>query len=302
MFSMRRSLLCFSWNLRLLSKNFRFYMGLFLGLTICFFLTEKTISLAATFRTEIQLFEPFIWCFGDSDSVLFASLALLLPLSQIPCLNAAASPLIFRAGRINWVLGQIITVIVISLFYTVFLFLMSMLFLRGTVITGNTWSRTATIMSFAPEYLQTSMTIARRIIKQMTPYEAASMIFFLVVQYMLFLSLMNLAVSLVFGKKAGMNTVAAISFICCFLTPDRFMHWLGLESYRQLTYIANLYAAWSSPLQHATYLMHSNGYNHLPTVYQSHLIMGSANVILMVLCFLLSKKMRFIFRPGEADE
>ena len=82
MCSLRKILSCTLWNLRLLSKNLRFYMGLVLGFLICFFLTEKTISLAHLFGTNIQVVEPFVWCFADSDSVLFASLALLLAVTD----------------------------------------------------------------------------------------------------------------------------------------------------------------------------------------------------------------------------
>ena len=46
MCSLRKILSCTLWNLRLLSKNLRFYLGLALGFLICFFLTEKTVSLA----------------------------------------------------------------------------------------------------------------------------------------------------------------------------------------------------------------------------------------------------------------
>ena len=109
---------CAFWNLRLLRKNIRFYLCLFAGLLICFFLTEKIISLAAVFGTKIQVFEPFIFSFADGDSVLFASLALMLPLSLIPQLTAPASYLIFRSGKKSWIMGQMITAVLISVFYS----------------------------------------------------------------------------------------------------------------------------------------------------------------------------------------
>ena len=231
-------------------------------------MTEKTVSLAHLFGTNIQVVEPFVWCFADSDSVLFASLALLLPLSQIPRLDAPASYLVFRAGRRNWILGQVVTTILVSIFYTVFLLISTCLLALGRVSLSNEWSDTATVMSFAPAQFEVALTVVRRTIKQTTPYACAGSIFLLMAQYMLLLSLLNLAVSLRFGKRAGMNVVIAVSLLSYLLTPERFMVWLGIEQ-EGLRYIANLCAAWLSPLQQATYTMHSFGYDQLPTITQS---------------------------------
>lgn len=301
MCSLRKILSCTLWNLRLLSKNLRFYLGLGLGFLICFFLTEKTVSLAHLFGTNIQVVEPFVWCFADSDSVLFASLALLLPLSQIPRLDAPASYLVFRAGRRNWILGQAVTTILVSIFYTVFLLISTCLLTLGRVSLSNEWSDTATVMSFAPAQFEVALTVVRRTIKQTTPYACAGSIFLLMAQYMLLLSLLNLAVSLRFGKRAGMNVVIAVSLLSYLLTPERFMVWLGIEQ-EGLRYIANLCAAWLSPLQQATYTMHSFGYDQLPTITQTHLLMGPANVGLLILCIAAGKRIHFLFRKGEANE
>lgn len=300
MFSLKKSFACAAWNAHLLIKNIRFYLGLFLGFAICFLLTEKTISLSAKFGTDLQLLEPFIWCYADSDSVLFASLALLLPLSQIPKLDASVSYLVFRAGRLNWIVGQAITVLLVSVIYTFFLLASTCLLSLGNAYIGNNWSDTATVMSFAPEQFDVALNVIRRTVKQTVPYGCALRIFFLMAQYMMLLSLTNLCVSLRSGKKSGMNVVIAISFISYVLTPDRFMVWLDLSE--ELKYIANLFSAWLSPLQHATYTMHSFGYDSLPTFGQTYFIMGSINLILFICCMLVSKSINFIFQKGEANE
>ena len=293
------ALICVRWNMRMLLKNVRFFLGLLMGFGICFFLTEKVVYFSRFMGTDLQIFEPFIWCFGDSDSVLFASLALLLPLSQIPRLDASASYLIFRTGRKSWVAGQLITVLLVSVFYTVFLLAASCLMSLGRVFTENRWSDTATAMSYAPVYIKTAITMVRRTVRQFTPYECVSMVFFLLLQYMVFLSMMNLTVSLIFGKKAGLQTVMGLSFIFCFLSPDRFMDWLKLN--KNLAYVANLISAWISPLQHATYAMHSNGYDHLPGIEVSHALFTGLNLILLFLSFCFSQRITFIFRRGEED-
>ena len=297
MFSIKGAWGCACWNLRLLAKNLRFYLGLFLGFLICFFLTQRTIQFSGIFGTELQMFEPFVWCFADSDSVLFASLALLLPLSQVPSLNAPASYLIFRTGRRSWMIGQTITAILLSLFYTLFLLAGTCLLAGKNAFWANRWSDTAMVMSFIPDQLEVSIKVARSTVKLSAPFNCALQIFLLTAQYMLFLSLVNLAVSLRFGKQAGMSAMIGISLAAYLLTPDRFMAWMGLDI--RLGYIANLLAAWFSPLQHATYTMHSFGYDSLPALWQTHLIMGGVNIGLLGLCGAAAEHISFLFRRGE---
>ena len=291
MFSIRNAFLCASWNLRMLGKNLRFYLGLLLGLLICFFLTEKTISLAGVFHTDLQFLEPFIWCFADSDSVLFASLALLLPLSQVPRLDTPASYLILRSGRRNWLMGQIVTVFSITTLYTIFLLACTCFMTVGNAFIENRWSDTATVMSFAPQQFDVALTVVRRTVKQTDPYSCA------MAQYMLFLSLMSVLVTLRFGKQTGISAVIGISFYSYMLTPSRFEAWLQLDE--QVRHIANLLAAWLSPLQHATYTMHSFGYDSLPTFAQTHILMGCVNFVLILLCIWAVQKMQFSFGKGE---
>ena len=88
-----------------------------------------------------------------------------------------------------------------------------------------------------------------------------------------------------------------ISLAAYLLTPDRFMAWMGLDI--RLGYIANLLAAWFSPLQHATYTMHSFGYDSLPALWQTHLIMGGVNIGLLGLCGAAAEHISFLFRRGE---
>ncbi len=300
MFSARSALSCALWNFRMLLKNVRFYMGLLLGFLICFFLTEKTISLSHTFGTDLQIFEPFVWSFADGDSILFASLALLLPLSQIPRLDAPASCLIFRAGRKNWLLGQVLTVFAVSLFYTVFLLGSTCLLAAGNVFFADRWSNTAVVMSFAPEQFDVALEVVRRTVKQTTPDICALAIFVLLTQYVLLLSLLSLFFSLWRGKTAGSTAVVLFSLLCYLLTPNRLAVWLGLEDLQELRYMANRFAAWISPLQHAAYTMHSfGGYEKLPTLGQTCVLFGAVNLLLLTLSFFAAQKTVFLFRKGE---
>lgn len=294
----RKVKVCVAWNLRMMLKNLRFYMGLLLGFLICFFLTEKVITYAGTYHTNLQIFEPFIWSYADGNSVLFASLALLLPLSQIPRLDTAASCLIFRTGRRSWVIGQVLTTIIVSLFYTLFLLMVTCLLTAGRAYVHNRWSDTATVLSYAQEQFDVALTVIRRTVKQTDPYSCVVSITLLMAQYMLFLSLCNLWISLRWGKRAGMTAMIVISLYSYVLTPDHFILWMGLNE--NMKYIANLWAAWLSPLQHATYTMHSFGYDALPTFAQTHGLMVSLNLSLVLLSGAAMRKMQLHFGRGDS--
>jgi len=300
MFSLRKISNCIFWNLRMLRKNPRMILSMAMGFLICFFLTEKVISLSREFLSNIQIFEPFIWCFADSDSILFASLALTLLLSQIPQLDAPAASLIFRAGRINWLVGQIFTALIVSFGYVLFLLLCSIVLTAGNASLSNTWSDTATLLSFSPASFEVALTVVRKTVKLTTPYACAANIFWLMAQYTLMLTMLNLAVSLRYGKKAGVSVIIVLSLFAYLLSPDRFMVWFQFDN--NVKYYANLFAAWLSPLQHATYPMHSFGYDKLPSVTQTHLIFGTVNLLLTTASSLLIRGTQFHFSGGEGNE
>ncbi|HHY83069.1 MAG TPA: hypothetical protein GX505_10400 [Clostridiales bacterium] len=299
MFSIRGILQCLLWNLRMLCKNPRLIMSLFMGFLICFLLTEKTISLSYEFLTDIQIFEPFIWCFADSDSILFASMALILLLSQFPRLDTPAAYLIFRTNRFSWLLGQVLTALVISIGYTLFLLLSSVVLTANKAFLENKWSDTATLLSFSPASFEAALIVVRKTIKQTTPYSSAVNIFLLVAQYTLLLTTLNLAVSLRYGKKAGMFAMIFMSLLSYLMTPDRFMAWLQLNE--NVKYYANVLAVWFSPLQQSTYIMHNFGYDQLPTIIQSHLLFGSINTALTAISFYSVQKVQFAFTGGNQN-
>lgn len=292
---------CAQWNLYSIRKNPRIFCGFLLGFCLCCFLMQRIMECSVLFHTDIQIFELFIWCFADSDSILFVSLAILLFLFQIPRLDTPAYYLIFRTGKMDWLLGQALTSVLVSLSYTMFLLGSSMLLaLDGSnVVWGNQWSDTATILSFAPENFQVALTVVRKTIKLTTPYDCAATIFFLMAQYILFLTLLNLLFSLMCGKKAGIVAVIVASLYGYLLNPEKLTVLLHVPE--EVRYIANVIAAWASPLNHATYAMHRFGYGGFPSMLQSHMVFGILNLgLLLGSCFSVRNTER-IFLGGSHD-
>jgi len=301
MLNLKEAFVCAGWNLYSLRKNPRFYMSLLLGFLLCWLLTDKTMAISRTYLTNVQLFEPFVWCYADDDSILFSALIMLLMFSAFPRLDTPASYLIFRTKRITWLIGQIITVFVLTLGYTLMILLSSMVMCIGcNVFVANKWSETATMLSFAPGSFEVAISVMRKTVKLTTPYGCAVQIFFLLFQYVLLMSMIQLTFTVLKSRKAGIMAALIINFAGYVLTPDRFMTWLQLP--QSMTYYANLLSAWLSPLQHATYIMHNFGYDLLPRLHISYLLLGGVTIVLIAISALSMRRFPFNFTGGYSDE
>ena len=301
MCNLREAFVCAGWNLYSLRKNPRFYMSLLLGFLLCWLLTDKTMAISRTYLTNVQLLEPFVWCYADDDSILFAALVMMLMLSALPRLDTPASYLIFRTTYLRWLLGQILTVLMLTLGYTLMILLSSMVMCIGcNVFIANRWSETATMLSFSPASFEVALTVMRKTVKLTTPYGCAVQIFLLMFQYVLLMSMLQLTFTMLQSRKAGIIATLVINFAGYVLTPDRFMTWLNLPT--EMRYYANLLSAWLSPLQHATYTMHNFGYDLLPRLHVSYLLLGGATAVMIALSVFKMRTFQFSFTGGYSDE
>ena len=78
-------------------------------------LTDNAIRFSYEYNTIIQVIEPFVWTFGDSNSILLASLLLILLFSDMPFLDAGVPYFLMRTSRLKWLMGQ--TLYMSSSFY-----------------------------------------------------------------------------------------------------------------------------------------------------------------------------------------
>ncbi|MEF9879343.1 MAG: hypothetical protein RR975_07920 [Clostridia bacterium] len=296
---MREIWLCAKWNLRAIFKSPRMIMCEVMGFLLCFLLTDFSITLSHRYQTSLQAFEPFIWCYADGDSILYASLVLMLLLTGVPRLDTAASYFIFRIDRGGWLLGQVLTILIVTLCYCLFLLLSTMLLGIGQIYFSNHWSDTAVLLSFSDQRFQTAVSVVRKTVKLTLPFQSVVNIFFLLFQYVLFVSLLQLALTIWKNKKIGILAAICLHAYGYLLTPDRFMAWLSLDETHQ--YIANLLAAWLSPLQHATYIMHNFGYDKLPRLWTSHALLGALSLILLAAAYIRMRKFNFQFAGGSIN-
>lgn len=82
--------------------NARVLLTFALAFILCFLLSDKAASFAYDMGTTMQAFEPFVWTFGDANSVLLISLLLVLLFVDMPFLGAGVPYYLVRMKRRTW--------------------------------------------------------------------------------------------------------------------------------------------------------------------------------------------------------
>ena len=85
----RMILVTAGYNFRMWKKNMRVIAAFLLAFILCFMLTDKLVLFAGKQETTMQLVEPFIWTFGDGNSILLGSMLFLLLFGDLPFITTA---------------------------------------------------------------------------------------------------------------------------------------------------------------------------------------------------------------------
>ena len=267
-----------------------------LGFVACFLLTDKTVRFAQEHQTVMQIFEPFIWTFGDAKSILLISLCLLLLFADMPQLGTEVPLLLIRTTRRRWMASQILYLALATLIFTAFLLLSSCLLCAQYAYPANIWSETAAILSYSSIGQKIAVPAFVKVLELTYPYPCTMHIFLLMLGYS-----MTLAGLMFLGNllKARLGMIFGIVFsgFGFFLNPDIVSQWFHLSIYQSRK--ANILFGWLSPLNHATYYMHNFGYDNLPRLKTSYLIFAGTATVLFLLAFRRSKKYAFHFTGTE---
>ena len=270
------------YNFRGWGRNPRIYVAFSLALVLCFLLTDKAVRFAGEYGTVMQAMEPFIWTFGDANSILLSSLLLLLLFADMPFLTPGTPFYLCRMDRRTWLLGQAAYVALATLIYLIFLLVATALVCMKNAFLGNMWSETAAILGYSGAGQAVALPALVKTLEMSRPYECALAVFFLMLLYALLLGFIMLLCNIWKGPLAGVGGAAAFSLYGFLLNPELLKALFRLPD--QLMYRANVAVGWLSPLNHATYHMHNFGYDLLPRLWQTWLIF----LLLIGLCFLLS--------------
>lgn len=287
------------YNFRQWHKNPRIFIAFSLAFILCFLLSDKVVKLAEKFDTSTQILEPFIWTFGDSSSILLASLLLVFLFADMPFISGGTPLYVVRTSRRVWLAGQVIYVACSTLLYMIFVMTSTSLICMQHSFVGNKWSQTAAMLGYSGTGEAVALPAAVKTMERTRPYQCAAVIFLLMLLYSLLMVMVMLVCNLYKGQAAGMAGVSGFSVWGLLLSPDVFQTVLQLEDRQK--YIANIIVGWLSPLNHATYQMHNFGYDQLPRMWQTCVIF----LLLIFLCVLLAWRLirgySFTFTGTEGE-
>jgi len=270
------------YNFRGWRKNPRVVITFALAFILCFLLSDKAVKFSLEYETTMQLVEAFVWTFGDSNSILLASLLLVLLFADMPFLGAGVPYYLSRIRRSTWLWGQIVYICLATTIYMLFVLISTSLVCMGQSFIGNMWSETAAILGYSGAGKAVALPALVKTLEMSTPYECMGTIFLLMLLYTLLVVSIMLVVNVRRGQFWGVASVFIFSLYGFLLNPQTFNAFMHLD--QEQMYIANLWAAWLSPLQHATYHMHNFGYDLLPRMWMTYAIFA----VLIALCFFLA--------------
>lgn len=295
---MRQVLKVTFYNFESWKRSPRVALTFVLAFVLCLMLSDKTVSFANSYGTIVQIFEPFIWTFGDADSVMLSSLLLILLFADMPFVNQATPYCLLRIKRRVWLFGQILYVILGTVIYMVFLLLVECLLAAPISFPGNMWSETAAMIGYSGIGAEIALPVSVKAMEMSTPYSCGAVIFLLTTLYSLVVAMFMFLLNLCKNTALGVFGAFALNLYGFLLTPEIFKKLLHLPE--ALAYKANVLCGWLSPLNHATYYMHNFGYDRLPRLWMSA---GLFAAILGLMIGLAGWKMKsYDFSFTQVDE
>lgn len=268
-----------------------------LGFVLCFLLSGRVMTVIETYKSPVQMTEPFLWTFGDSTSILLSAVLLLLLFSDLPCLSAMTPYYLYRTTKGKWLIGQLVYVFAASALYVGFMMVSTMVLCMKNAYPGNVWSDTAAMLAYSDMGKKLSVPSTVKVMEGTLPYTCTAGVIMLLFLFCLTLSLVVLAGNLLPGKNRGLIAGMLFCLYGFLLDPKVLRVILGYEEYEM--YKVNVLIGWISPLSHAAYARHSFGYDKLPTVGQSCLVFCALILGLEILCGHLIRNYHFGFLGGE---
>lgn len=274
MYKIRQIGLVAAANFRRWRRNPQIALAFGLGFVVCFLLSDKVLVFAKEHDTIVQVLEPFIWTFGDANSILVISMLLLLLFADMPNLGNEVPLFLIRINRRVWLLGQILYLILATMGFMCFI-LLSTCVLAGTkAYTANLWSETAAILGYSSIGEKIAIPAFVKVLELSFPYSCTLHIFGLMAGYSVLMASLILYLNLWKGN-GGMIGGIIFSGFGFLMNSEVIANILHLSQERVKT--ANIAFGWISPLNHATYYMHNFGYDNLPKLWASYgfFIVGS---------------------------
>lgn len=245
-----------------------------------FILTEKVVNFSMQQGTAMQIFEPYIWVFGDGTSILLISLILILLFADMPFLDGEVPYVLIRINTRIWILGQILYLVLSTIAYSLYILLTTSILCAAHAFVGNKWSPTAALLGYSRYSDILSIPAELKTFQVSHPYECTLHIFLLLLMYTIFSVLLMMLLTIIKDRRTGIIGVFMFHMLGTIFNTSFLSAVFHLNM--KMMYKVYIVSGWVSPLNHATYYMHNFGYDMLPTIIQSYLIFGLGIVLISV--------------------
>ncbi|MCD8095152.1 MAG: hypothetical protein LUE12_03365 [Ruminococcus sp.] len=177
------------------------------------FAIEPLLENAEIMGEPLNILEPFIAISNSGAILMIIPLVFLTLIADFPRIDTNTVFYIARVGRINWLSGQIIKLILMAISFLAVIFLGAVIPMLNKGFWYNGWSNVAT--QFSSLYPEKSgsfgvQLLPENLYNQLSVYAAAVQSYLLVFAYLMIIGLILLSFSLVKKKTAGFVICAAI--------------------------------------------------------------------------------------------
>ena len=187
-----------------------------LGVLVIFIYTfaiEPLLKNAEEMGEPLNILEPFIAIANSGAILLIIPLVFLTLIADFPKIDTNTVFYIIRVGRVNWLLGQIIKLVMMALSYLAFIFAGAVIPMLSKGFWYNGWSNVAT--QYAVRFPEKSgnfgvQLLPENLYNQLSVFSAAIQSYLLVFAYLMIIGLLLLAFSLVKKKTMGFVLCGAV--------------------------------------------------------------------------------------------
>ena len=253
-------------------RNPRIITAFFLAFMFCVMLSGKAIMFANNYGTYMQIFEPFVWAFGDAKSIMLASMLLIFFFMDMPFINDSTPYYLVRVNRKIWVSAQILYVVLVTIIYMLFLLIVFCILCAPISFPGNLWSETGAMLGYSGVGTQIALPASVKTMEMSNPYKCTATIFLLMTLYTMLSATLMMVFNLMKNKFGGVLSVFVLNLYGILLEPQMITKIFNIPE--GVLYKSNVIFGWISPLNHATYYMHNFGYDLLPRLWHSYLLLG----------------------------
>ena len=211
----------------------------------------------------------------------------------MPFVDLSTPYRLIRTNRNIWLIGQILYVFLGTVIYNIFLLVTEAAITAPRAYFGNVCSDTAALLAYGQGSKVYHLPVSLKIMQNLSPYSCAVTVLLLMTIYSLFLMCSVLWINLHWGNVAGVIGGLSVSLYGFLIEPSVFQKMLQIPERNM--YKANALAVWLSPLNQATFSMHSFGYDYLPSLQSSFLFFGILILIFLLLSCKAFRKYNFYF-------